>query len=95
MHTGTCGQLRRALLTFVLMLIGAGAMAQGSDIVRRPVKGTFEDVRDRVAFAIEAEGLVLNYTAHIGDMLERTGRDVGATRRVFDKAQMLEFWVRQ
>jgi uncharacterized protein (DUF302 family) len=87
--------LHRALLALVAMIVwmsvAAGAMAQGSDIVRRPVKGTFEEVRDRVAFAVESEGLVLNYTAHIGDMLERTGRDVGAARRVFDKAQMLEF----
>ena len=83
--------LRRPLVALVLMLFAAGAVAQGSDIVRRPVKGAFEDVRDRVAFAIESEGLVLNYTAHIGDMLDRTGRDVGAARRVFEKAQMLEF----
>jgi uncharacterized protein (DUF302 family) len=34
---------------------------------------------------------VLNYTARIGAMLERTGKDTGATRRIYGDAEMLEF----
>ena len=41
--------------------------------------------------AIEGRGLVINYVSHIGDMLERTGADIGATRQVFAKAEIIEF----
>jgi hypothetical protein len=34
---------------------------------------------------------VLNYTARIGAMLERTGKDIGAARRIYSEAEMLEF----
>ena len=32
-------------------------------------KGSFADVKERVVMALENRGLVLNYTAHVGDML--------------------------
>jgi uncharacterized protein (DUF302 family) len=56
-----------------------------------PVKGRFEDVRDALVFAIEGKGLVINYTGHIGAMLERTGKDIGAGKKVYEQAESLEF----
>jgi uncharacterized protein (DUF302 family) len=44
-----------------------------------------------VLHAIENRGLVLNYTARIGAMLERTGKDIGAARRIYGDAELLEF----
>ena len=41
--------------------------------------------------AIENRGLVLNYTARIGAMLERTGKDVGTAGEIYGEAEMLEF----
>jgi uncharacterized protein (DUF302 family) len=41
--------------------------------------------------AVENRGLVLNYTARIGAMLERTGKDIGATAKVYGDAELLEF----
>lgn len=41
--------------------------------------------------AIENRGLVINYTSHIADMLARTGADIGATRQIFAKAEIIEF----
>ncbi len=32
--------------------------------------------------------------SHIGDMLDRTGADIGATRQVYAKAEIIEFCVR-
>jgi uncharacterized protein (DUF302 family) len=55
------------------------------------VKGTFDDVKERVVTAIENRGLVLNYTARIGDMLERTGKDIGRATPVYGKAELVEF----
>jgi uncharacterized protein (DUF302 family) len=67
------------------------AQAASADVVVRPIKGEFKEVKERVLLAIENRGLVLNYTARIGAMLERTGKDMGATRRIYGDAEMLEF----
>jgi uncharacterized protein (DUF302 family) len=68
-----------------------GAPATAADLVVRSTKGEFGDVKERVLHAIENRGLVLNYTARIGAMLERTGKDTGAARRIYGDAEMLEF----
>lgn len=70
---------------------GSAAGAAESAVVVRSAKGEFQDVKQRVLEAIEARGLVVNYTARIGAMLERTGRDIGATRRPYSQAELLEF----
>lgn len=67
------------------------AQAASPEIVVRSAKGEFKEVKERVLHAIENRGLVLNYTARIGAMLERTGKDIGAARRVYNDAELLEF----
>ena len=67
------------------------AQAASNDVVVRSTKGEFKEVKERVLHAIEDRGLVLNYTARIGAMLERTGKDVGTTRQVYSDAELLEF----
>jgi len=67
------------------------AQANAADVVVRSTKGEFKEVKERVLHAIENRGLVLNYTARIGAMLERTGKDIGAARRIYGDAEMLEF----
>jgi uncharacterized protein (DUF302 family) len=92
-HSFAAARESLALFLAALLLISfsaAVAAAEGS-IAVRSVKGSFEDVRDRVQAAIENRGLTLNYTARIGAMLERTGKDLGATRRVFEHADAFEF----
>lgn len=67
------------------------ARADEPGVVVREVKGSFADIKERVQFAVENHGLVLNYTAHIGAMLERTGKDIGRSQAIYREAQMLEF----
>src|SRR3970040_1634702 len=67
------------------------ARAASADVVVRSTKGEFGEVKERVLHSIENRGLVLNYTARIGAMLERTGKDIGAARRIYGDAEMLEF----
>lgn len=68
-----------------------GALAASAEVVVRSTKGEFKEVKERVLHAIENRGLVLNYTARIGAMLERTGKDIGAARQVYADAELLEF----
>ena len=79
-----------ALIT-LSWLMGAGAAhAAGPDAVVRSTRGPYADVRERVLQAIEQKGLVLNYTARIGAMLDRTGKDIGAAR-IYGDAELFEF----
>ncbi len=84
-------QITKAWMGITLMLFAMAAGAASAGVQMRTVKGTFADVRDRVVMALENRGLVLNYTAKVGDMLERTGRDLGRDRRIYGSAEVLEF----
>lgn len=79
-----------------LTLLAALAVA-ASGVAAQPVVAytkagtTFDDVRDNVKLAIENRGLVVDYQAQIGKMLERTGADVGSARKLYTEAQSLQF----
>ena len=82
----------RRWFALLLLLCQAGAVrAADSEVALRSVKGSFDDVKSRIVFEIENRGLVLNYTAHVGDMLDRTGKDLGKPTPIFAQAQVLEF----
>lgn len=67
------------------------AFAAGSHMVVKAVKGSFQDVRDSLVFAINGQGLVVNAVSHVGEMLERTGKDLGFANKVYEHAEGLEF----
>jgi len=83
--------LRILSVLITLFLLPAVQAQAASEVVVTPVQGHFEGVRDAVVFAIEGKGLVINYTARIGTMLERTGKDIGAARQIYDQAESFEF----
>lgn len=61
------------------------------DVVVAAAKGDFEDTKERVSMAIENQGLVITNTAHVGEMLERTGKDLGREAPIYRKAEVYEF----
>jgi uncharacterized protein (DUF302 family) len=81
----------RASALLIAGFICGAAAAATPGVAIHSVKGGFDDIKERVVHAIENRGLVLNYTARIGDMLERTGKDIGRGRQVYVKAEVLEF----
>ena len=84
--------LRNALAA-TLLFVGLihGALAAGDYIAVSTKVGSFEDIRDAVETAITDRGMVVNNVSHVGEMLERTGKDLGATKQIFLKAEALEF----
>jgi uncharacterized protein (DUF302 family) len=80
-----------ALAVAASMALHGTAQAASSDVVVHSAKGEFKEVKERVLHAIEDRGLALNYTARIGAMLERTGKDIGTARQVYSDAELLEF----
>lgn len=55
------------------------------------VNSSYEFVRDDLELAITGRGIKINNISHIGDMLARTGKDLGATKQVFEHAESFEF----
>lgn len=80
--------IRVLLAGMVLLLWGGGASA---DVVSAKAKGDFGEVKDSLVLAIQAKGFKIDYTAYIGNMLERTGKDVGSSKRVYGNAEALQF----
>lgn len=80
-------------LAMVMSVVTASAVAETvvPGIVIHSTKGQFDEVKERVVMAIENRGMVLNYTARVGDMLERTGKDLGRERRIYTRAEVIEF----
>ena len=51
----------------------------------------FEDAKANAEMAIAERGLVISSVSHVGEMLERTGKDLGATVKLYEKADIIEF----
>lgn len=80
------------ILILLLCLAASQALAAADGIVSvRAIKGGFAEVRDRVVFAVESQGLVVDHVSKVGAMLDRTGKDLGATRQIYGDAEVLEF----
>jgi len=79
------------LQSALALSVHATVASAADDLVRHAKKGTYEEVRDAVVMAIEGQGLIVDRVAHVGDMLERTAKDVGAARGLYGKAEVLEF----
>ncbi len=81
--------MRALFLGLSLSLAPLTATAQ--DAVTFDYPGSFDDASFAIENAIINRGLVIDYTSHVGDMLNRTGEDVGATETLFDNAQIFLF----
>lgn len=56
-----------------------------------PFDGSFDDAIFSVESAIVGKGLVIDYVSHVGEMLNRTGADVGSDVKLFDAADVFLF----
>lgn len=72
-------------------LAAAPALADGGAIVSYTTEAGFEDVAFAVEQAIVGHGLVFDYVSHVGEMLNRTGVDVGSEVKLFDAANVYLF----
>jgi hypothetical protein len=51
----------------------------------------FDDVREDLKLAIEGRGLVIDHESHVNRMLERTGKDVGSSRKLYADARVVSY----
>jgi len=79
------------VLTLSFALVAASAAHAGDEVVTYPYDGAFEDAAFGLETAIVGKGLVVDHVSHVGDMLERTGADVGSDATLFGAAQVFTF----
>ncbi len=66
-------------------------MTETETYVEYKINGVYADVRDDVELAITGRGIKINTIAHTGDMLIRTGKDIGAKKVIYKHAEAFEF----
>ncbi|MBV7409600.1 DUF302 domain-containing protein [Maritimibacter sp. DP1N21-5] len=81
--------------TVAALSLGAGAAlaeSHGDDmIVSHAYDGSFDDAAFALENAIVGQGLVIDYVTHTGEMLNRTGLDVGSEVALFEAADVYLF----
>jgi len=75
--------------TLLALALTAGSAAAEPILV--PFDGSFDDATFAVESAIVGKGLVIDSVSHVGDMLNRTGQDVGSEVTIFDDADIFLF----
>lgn len=74
-----------------ISLMAMSTVAAAQEFTAYEFGGTFDDATFGVESAIVGRGLVIDFTSHIGEMLDRTGADVGSDVKLFDDAQVFVF----
>lgn len=72
------------------LLVSAGCAA-AQDATTYSFDGSFDDATFSVENAIIGQGLVIDYVSHVGEMLNRTGADVGSDATIFAAADVFLF----
>lgn len=82
--------MKRLIATLAFIGLTASGASAGEAIVT-PFDGSFEDATFAVESAIVDRGLVIDYVSHVGEMLNRTGEDVGSDKEIFKTADIFLF----
>ncbi len=84
--------MRRAIVPVLLLALAPAAWAADPHpVVTYSKIAAYADVRDDLKIAIENHALVIDNVSHIHNMLERTGKDLGATKTVFVNSESFSF----
>lgn len=78
------------LTALSLSLAPAHSSAAGGYAVYES-ESAFDDVMDGLKLAIQERGLYINNIMHMGEMLERTGKDLGNDEPIYQHAESIEF----
>lgn len=82
---------RALIFTLLAVLCSTATAADPHPVVAYSKQAKFDDVRDDLKAAIEAKGLVIDYHSFVNRMLERTGKDVGSSKKLYLDAQSFVF----
>jgi uncharacterized protein (DUF302 family) len=80
-------------MALALLLGGVAILRAAEDLpyVIYETRGKYADVLDDVRQAIIGRGLVIGTSSQVKEMLERTGKDLGINRPIYDNGEVLQF----
>jgi len=81
----------KSFLTSAVCAVAFASTAHAEGSIVKSFDGSFEDAAFAVESAIVDRGLVIDYVSHVGDMLNRTGSDVGSDKQIFKSADIFIF----
>ena len=81
--------MRQTILAGIMSLTALPALA--GEATTYPFDGSFDDATFAVESAIVGRGLVIDLRSHVGEMLNRTGADVGSDVKIFEAADIFLF----
>ncbi len=86
---------RRDNMKRLLTALIAGLCLSGAASAEKAMLYSVEEDIEDVLFALESEivgrGLKIDSVSHVGAMLDRTAMDVGATEKIFFRAEVFSF----
>jgi uncharacterized protein (DUF302 family) len=74
-----------------IALLALPALAMSSPYAVYESESDFDTVLDAAKNAIAERGLYINNVMHLGEMLERTGKDLGIGGPIYRRAESIEF----
>ena len=77
------------LVALILTVQAGGAAA--AELFTKSKAASFDDVKFDLTNAIIDRGLVVDYTGSVAGMLDRTGADVGSTKKLYRHAEYFVF----
>lgn len=80
-----------AALAVMLPFLGSQAIAAGDDVMTVETGNVYEDVVAALENAIINRGYLIDHHGHVGEMLQRTATDVGATKELYSNAEFFAF----
>ncbi|EXJ14006.1 DUF302 domain-containing protein [Imhoffiella purpurea] len=78
-----------ACLLTSLLFASANATAGGYQVYE--TDSSFDDVLDGLEAAIRERGMYINNVMNMGEMLDRTGKDLGTAEPIYTHAKSIEF----
>jgi uncharacterized protein (DUF302 family) len=81
---------RAGLVLLALSVLPAWAFAEGPYAVHES-ESEFETVMEAAKGAIAERGMYINNIMHMGEMLERTGKDLGMEEKIYERIESIEF----
>lgn len=81
----------RKLAVAMAVLLGLAGATAAEAFQSRTKAGSYEDVKFDLTNAIVERGLIIDHTGNVAGMLERTGADVGSTKKLYRNAEYFVF----
>ena len=84
-------RLASIILVAFAMALAAGQARAQEDVTAYAIEAPFADVAGDLSDAIINRGYVIDYHGFVGEMLQRTAGDVGASKPLYKHAELFQF----